>query len=482
METSQKSMIAAWLIAVVFFMELLDTTIINTSLPQIATSFEVPTITIKIAITSYLIALAVFIPISGWLADKFGSKTVFSLAILIFTISSFFCGISTSIYELSFFRALQGIGGAMMIPVGRLIIIRSFEPSELIRIMGYITIPALFGPVIGPLLGGFITTYYSWNWIFFINIPIGLICFFLAQKFITNEKSLDSPPLDIKGFILSAFALSSLSYSFESFSEEIFSKTFLIILIIFGFLMLIAYILHSKKINHPLLDFKLFKINSFLVANIQLILSLVSMGGITFLLPILFQLQFKMTPLQSGLMTFPIAVGALLIRPLMPKIIKTLGYKKTLIISPILCSINLLLFTLINNNNSVLIIVIEFCFGLWYALQISISNILGYTEIFTKNKSKATSLQSTIQQLGMSLGICFSALILNGFLSYSNSHLGNLNETRGVVFSFHNCFIVMASLCLLNSLVALILKPEKGTKINVNTIGRENSKQQKKIA
>ena len=482
METSRKSMAAVWIVAIVFFMELLDTTIINTSLPQIATSFGVPTISIKLAITSYLITLAVFIPISGWMADKYGTRKIFTSAILIFTVSSFFCGISTSLYELALFRALQGIGGAMMTPVGRLIIIRSFQPTELVRIMGYITIPALFGPIIGPLLGGFITTYYSWHWIFFINIPVGIVCFLLSQKFVQNEKSLTSKPLDIKGFFLCAFALSFISFSFENISEHFFSKTLLIIIIILGFLLLSIYFFHAKKIKYPLLDLNLFKINSFLIANILLILSLLSMGGVNFLLPILFQSQFGLTPIQSGLMTFPIAVGALVMRPCVPKIIQTLGYKKTLIINPVLCSINLLFFTFINESNPLQIGFIGFAFGAWYALQFSTSNILGYTKINSNDKSMATSLQSTTQQFGMSLGICFSALILNTFLSLSEAHLGNFNETKDVVFSFHNCFIIMASLCLLNSLVALILKPEKGIKTNVNANGRKDSKQQEKTA
>ena len=461
MDSTKNNMPAVWLVAVVFFMELLDTTIINTSIPNIAISFSVEPITIKTAITSYLIALAIFIPISGWLADKFGIKTIFSLAILIFTISSLLCGLSHSIYELSLFRALQGFGGAMMAPVGRLIIIRSFGPSDLVKVMSYVSIPALFGPVMGPLLGGFISTYYSWHWIFFINIPIGMICFILAQKFIVNDKVQKNPPLDIKGFILTAVAFSFLSFGFENLSENLISKFIIYILLFIGLVSLILYFMHFKHTQNPLLDFKLFKINPFLIANIQIFLTIISMGGMSFLLPILFQSQFGLTPLQSGLMTFPIAVGSLSVRFFVPKIIKYFDYKKTLIINSVLCSISLLSFTLINSINHVLIIIIGFIFGCLYILQISTVIPLGYIEIKNEQKSKATSLQATMQQLSMSFGICLCALILNILLSNFNSTLGNLSDTKNVVLIFHYCFIIMSAINLLNLIPTAFLKLKK---------------------
>ena len=197
MKNNKPDIMIAFLISLAFFIELLDTTIINTSIPQMAISFNVPETAIKLAITSYLISLAIFIPISGWFADKFGSRTIFCSAIFIFTISSLFCGLSNSIYELAFYRILQGIGGALMTPVGRLIILQTFDKNDLIKIMSYISIPALFGQMIGPLLGGIITTFYSWHWIFFVNIPLGIILFSLSLKFIKNEKSIYLKKLDL---------------------------------------------------------------------------------------------------------------------------------------------------------------------------------------------------------------------------------------------------------------------------------------------
>jgi len=447
----------AFLISLAFFIELLDTTIINTSIPQMAISFNVPETAIKLAITSYLIALAIFIPISGWFADKFGSRTIFCSAIFIFTISSLFCGLSNSIYELAFYRTLQGIGGALMTPVGRLIILQTFDKNDLIKIMSYISIPALFGQMIGPLLGGIITTFYSWHWIFFVNIPLGIILFSLSLKFIKNEKSIYLKKLDLKGFILIALGFSFLSFSLENLSEKIFPKVFLIILMFIGSIILIYYIFYSKKIKNPIINLKLFQTKSFKLANIQLLISISTLGGISFLIPILLQSQFKMTPLHSGIMVLPIAIGAIFIRFFVSKLVSIFGYRKILIINPLIISSSVLLLSFIKENSIYLIIIFGFLFGIFYTLQISVTSILGYLDIKPIDKSNATSIQSSSIQLSMNMAICFSALFLNFFLALNNAKLGILNNTNEVILSFQYCFIIMSFLFLLNSFFAYFL-------------------------
>ncbi len=457
MKNNKPDIMIAFLISLAFFIELLDTTIINTSIPQMAISFNVPETAIKLAITSYLIALAIFIPISGWFADKFGSRTIFCSAIFIFTLSSLFCGLSNSIYELAFYRILQGIGGALMTPVGRLIILQTFDKNDLIKIMSYISIPALFGQMIGPLLGGIITTFYSWHWIFFVNIPLGIILFSLSLKFIKNEKSIYLKKLDLKGFILIALGFSFLSFSLENLSEKIFPKVFLIILMFIGSIILIYYIFYSKKIKNPIINLKLFQTKTFKLANIQLLISISSLGGISFLIPILLQSQFKMTPLHSGIMVLPIAIGAIFIRFFVSKLVSTFGYRKILIINPLIISSCVLLLTFIKENSIYLIIIFGFLFGIFYTLQISVTSILGYLDIKPIDKSNATSIQSSSIQLSMNMAICFSALFLNFFLTLNNAKLGILNNTNEVILSFQYCFIIMSFLFLLNSFFAYFL-------------------------
>lgn len=457
MKNNKPDIMIAFLISLAFFIELLDTTIINTSIPQMAISFNVPETAIKLAITSYLIALAIFIPISGWFADKFGSRTIFCSAIFIFTISSLFCGLSNSIYELAFYRTLQGIGGALMTPVGRLIILQTFDKNDLIKIMSYISIPALFGQMIGPLLGGIITTFYSWHWIFFVNIPLGIILFSLSLKFIKNEKSIYLKKLDLKGFILIALGFSFLSFSLENLSEKIFPKVFLIILMFIGSIILIYYIFYSKKIKNPIINLKLFQTKSFKLANIQLLISISTLGGISFLIPILLQSQFKMTPLHSGIMVLPIAIGAIFIRFFVSKLVSIFGYRKILIINPLIISSSVLLLSFIKENSIYLIIIFGFLFGIFYTLQISVTSILGYLDIKPIDKSNATSIQSSSIQLSMNMAICFSALFLNFFLALNNAKLGILNNTNEVILSFQYCFIIMSFLFLLNSFFAYFL-------------------------
>lgn len=357
MKFEKKKLIIGYLVALAVFMELLDSTIINTSIPAIARSLSVQDLQLKTAVTSYLISLAIFIPVSGWAADRFGIKKIFSLAIIIFTISSALCGLATTLFEFSLFRILQGFGGAMMVPVGRLMLVRTFAPAELMKVTSYVTLPALFGPVLGPLLGGFISTYFSWHWIFYINIPIGIIAFYFAQKYIPLEIDIafserKNSHFDTIGFILSGLSLCSLSYSLENLSNSVWTQKQILTLFLLGIISGILYVLHARKIQRPIIDLSLLKIRTFRVSILQMLCMLTGAGGVPFLLPILFQEQFKFTPLESGLLLFPMAIAALITKPFVAKINQIFSPRLVLIVSPFIAAFAIFLFIFMQSTIS----------------------------------------------------------------------------------------------------------------------------------
>lgn len=446
MQITFRQRIIIFIVALAFFIEILDTTIINTSIPQIAESFNVPSLTIKIAITSYLIALAIFIPVSGWLADTYGAKKIFQLAIAIFTLSSLFCGLASSIYELALFRFTQGIGGAFMIPIGRLIVLQVFSNQDLLKVMSSISIIALFGLVLGPLVGGYITTYYSWHWIFFINIPLGLLEFFLATKFIEQSQPLAKYKLDIKGFVLIALGLALVAFSAENITEKLLPTFAIIFLFFLGITLIIFYIMHARKIEQPILKLSLFFNKTFRIANFLLFITIFSAGGVSFILPILFQTQFNLSPLYSGLFTAPIAIGAIGVRPFIPTLTKNFGYKKLVQLNSLFLSCCLLFFFFLSELNYLAIIVLGIFYGVFYTIQLSSAVVIGYLSIEATEKSAATTLQSTNQQFAMSLCICLNAILIYHFSEY----FSNSTNRSANILAFQYTFLVLALLSLTN--------------------------------
>ncbi len=299
------------IVAVALFMETMDSTVIATSLPAIAADLGEDPIALKLALTSYLLSLAVFIPVSGWMADRFGARTVFRAAIVVFTLGSAACGFAQGLGDFVLFRIVQGMGGAMMVPVGRLVILRSVPKAELISALAWLTVPALMGPVIGPPLGGFISTVFDWRWIFWINIPIGLLGIYLATRYIHNFREEKVPPLDVKGFFLSGIGLSGLAFGFTIIGQGLFPIEFVAGLLVVGAIGCTLYVRHALRTPAPLLDLRLLKIDTFYASVLGGFLFRIGVGATPFLLPLFFQLGFGMTPLQSGLLTFATAVGAI---------------------------------------------------------------------------------------------------------------------------------------------------------------------------
>ena len=402
------------IVAVALFMETMDSTVIATSLPAIARDLGEDPIALKLALTSYLLSLAVFIPLSGWVADRFGARTVFRAAIVVFTLGSAACGFAHVAARLrAVSRIVQGMGGAMMVPVGRLVILRTVPKSELISALAWLTIPALMGPVIGPPLGGFITTFASWRWIFWINIPIGILGVILATYYIANFREEEMPPLDVKGFILSGIGLSGLAFGFTTIGQGLFPPAVVAALLIVGFIGCWLYVRHARTAIAPLIDLSLLKIDTFYASVVGGFLYRVGVGATPFLLPLLLQLGFGLTPFQSGMLTFSTAVGAIAMKTTAAPILRRFGFKQVLVVNALVSAIFIAataLFTPMTPHGLILLLLLVG--GFFKSLQFTSINTLAYADIEPRAMSGATSFASVAQQLSMSAGVAVGALVL----------------------------------------------------------------------
>jgi EmrB/QacA subfamily drug resistance transporter len=400
-----------WLVAVGFFMESLDTTILNTAVPAIAQALKVPPLSMKAVLASYTLSLAVFIPISGWMANRFGTRRVFASAIGIFTLGSFLCGISNNIHLLVACRVLQGCGGAMMLPVGRLTMVRAFAKSELISAMSFVAIPGLIGPMLGPLLGGLIIGYFHWSVIFFVNIPIGLCGLYMVYRHLPNYREQRNYPLDIIGLVLFGSGVSLLSYVLEIFGETTLSGREILGLLTISAALLGAYGLHSVRTAHPLLRLGLVRIRSFRVAVTGNLFTRLGIGGVPFLLPLLYQVGLGFSPIQSGLLIMPQALAAMALKLTMPLILKGFGYRRVLIANTIALGLMIFLFSTIDTGTPVWVIVlIAFTYGFLTSLQYTSMNTLAYADVNEREASGASTIASTVQQMAVSFGVAAASL------------------------------------------------------------------------
>src|SRR5271155_3497889 len=344
-------------------MESLDTTILNTAVPAVSAALKVVPLSMKAVLASYTLSLAVFIPISGWVADRFGTRRVFASAIGLFTFGSFLCGISTNIHILVACRILQGCGGAMMVPVGRLPLVRTFAKSELTRAMSFVAIPALIGPMLGPIAGGLIVGYLHWRFIFFVNIPIGLAGLLMVYMHLPDYRE-HTDPLDVTGLILFGSGVGLLSYVLEVFGEHTLNAREILGLLALSVILLAGYGFHSSRTAHPLLRLALFRIRTFRVAVTGSFVTRLGIGGIPFLFPLLYQVGLGYTPIQSGLLTMPQAIAAMSLKVAMPGILARFGYRAVLVSNTLLMGLQIFLFATIGKGTPVWLIVAEvFCYG-----------------------------------------------------------------------------------------------------------------------
>jgi EmrB/QacA subfamily drug resistance transporter len=448
------------IVAVALFMETMDSTIIATSLPAIAADLGEDPIALKLALTSYLLSLAVFIPVSGWMADRFGARTVFRAAIVVFTLGSAACGFAQGLGDFISFRVIQGMGGAMMVPVGRLVILRSVPKDELISALAWLTVPALMGPVIGPPLGGFISTVFDWRWIFWINIPIGLLGIYLATRFIEDFREEMVPLLDVKGFFLSGIGLGGLAFGFTVIGQPLFPIWFVATLLIVGATSCTLYVRHALRIPDPLLDLRLLRIDTFFASVMGGFLFRIGVGATPFLLPLLFQLGFGMTALQSGLLTFATAVGAIAMKTTAAPIIRRIGFKQVLVWNAVLTAFFVAASALFTAATpSVIILSVLLLGGFFRSLQFTAINSIAYADIGEKDMSKATSFASVAQQLSMSAGVAVGAAILEF------ERLGH--QTHEVLASdFPPAFLIVAALASASAFIFMRLPKHAGSSLS----------------
>ncbi len=424
------------IVACALFMENLDSTVLSTALPTIARDFGVSPINLKLALTSYLLTIAVFIPASGWLADRFGARTIFRIAIVLFTTGSICCGLSHSIGEIVASRILQGLGGAMMVPVGRLVILKSVSKTELVGALAWLTVPALIGPVVGPPLGGFITTYFDWRWIFWINVPIGILGLVLATLFIPDIRGEERVRFDYPGFVLSSFGIAGFVTGSTSLGLNLMPWPFVVLTLFSGGALLVAYVIYSRRIANPILDLSLFAIPSFRASVIGGLLFRIGIGAMPFLLPLMLQLGFGLSPFQSGSITFVSAIGAIAMKFVAPPLLRRFGFRSVLIANSVIAAIFIGMPAAFDLGTPLHMITgLLFIGGFFRSLQFTSANALSFADVPQARMSRATSLTSVFQQLSMSIGVSVGAIALELSLASTGGTI--------TVATFHPAFIVI---------------------------------------
>lgn len=451
-----------WVVATALFMEQLDSTIINTAVPSMAASLQVTPLSLKAVVSSYILSLAVCIPVSGWMADRFGTRRVFSLAIALFTLSSILSGLSMNTPMLVAARILQGISAAMMMPVGRLTIIRTFPKSELLRAMNFVILPALIGPLLGPALGGLIVHWTSWRVIFFINVPVGLLAQLLIHRHMPDYRSEQRRPLDVVGLVLFGGGTALLSWLLEVFGEHHIDSTSAAILLLLALSLLAVYIWHARHHPYPLLRLTLFRIRTFRVAVAGGFITRLGLGGLPFLLPLLYQLGLGLPAWQSGLLMMPAAAGAMGMKLVAARILNRFGYRRVLIINTLLIGITISLFATISPATPfALIVLLSLAQGLFNSLQFSSMNSMAYADIQTEDSSMASTIASSLQQMSMSFGLACGSLITGWYLG----DLPQSNHTA-VTNALHHAFLTLGGLTLLSALSFCSLRAKDGESVS----------------
>src|SRR6516225_8498141 len=430
------------IVACAMFMQNLDSTVIATALPTIAQSLGESPLRLNVAITCYLLSLAVFISISGWVADRFGARRVFTGAIVVFTLGSIGCGFAESLPALVAARIVQGMGGALMVPVGRLVLLRTVEKSDLVRAMSFVSVPALLGPVMGPPLGGFIVTYASWRWIFFINIPIGVLGIVLVNMLVRDLKETGRRPLDRSGFVLTGIGLASLAFGFENVGRGALPSAAVIGLLAAGVICLGLYVRHARRVSHPIIDLALFSIPTYASASIGGFLFRMGLGALPFLLPLMLQVGFGLSALNSGLLTFASAAGAMLMKTTAVRILRILGFR---LFRP--------------STPHFVIFLALLAGGFFRSLQMTSINTLGYADVPPGLLSGATSLTAMAQQLSQTAGVASGALLLQVVLALRGG-------TALAAADFYPAFVGVAMISLLSVPFFLKMSPDAGAEVS----------------
>ncbi|EPK6607973.1 MFS transporter [Klebsiella pneumoniae] len=453
----------ALLVAGAFFMEFLDGTVIATALPDMARDFGVTAVELNIGISAYLITLAVLIPASGWIADRFGARAIFTLALAIFTLASVFCGLSTEVHIFVAMRILQGVGGALMVPVGRLAVLRTTPKHQLIKAIATLTWPALVAPIIGPPLGGFITRYASWHWIFFINVPLGLAAIILSLRIIPDIRETERRSFDLSGFITTSVAMVSLVTAMERLGDRQPQIWPTLALAALGFGCLLYSIRHFRRAAAPMVRLDALQVPTFRVTMYGGSLFRASISAVPFLLPLLFQVGFGMDPFHSGLLVLAVFVGNLTIKPATTPLIRWLGFRRLLLINGALNVCSLLACALLTPQTPVwAIMLILYLGGVFRSIQFTGVSTLAFADVPAAQMSDANTLFSTASQLAVGLGITLGAIGIR--LGEQVGDWLHLTELPG--FSFRLSFVFIALICLVGMIDSLHLAKTAGSSVS----------------
>ena len=453
----------ALLVAGAFFMEFLDGTVIATALPDMARDFGVTAVELNIGISAYLITLAVLIPASGWIADRFGARAIFTLALAIFTLASVFCGLSTEVHIFVAMRILQGVGGALMVPVGRLAVLRTTPKHQLIKAIATLTWPALVAPIIGPPLGGFITRYASWHWIFFINVPLGLAAIILSLRIIPDIRETERRSFDLSGFITTSVAMVSLVTAMERLGDRQPQIWPTLALAALGFGCLLYSIRHFRRAAAPMVRLDALQVPTFRVTMYGGSLFRASISAVPFLLPLLFQVGFGMDPFHSGLLVLAVFVGNLTIKPATTPLIRWLGFRRLLLINGALNVCSLLACALLTPQTPVwAIMLILYLGGVFRSIQFTGVSTLAFADVPAAQMSDANTLFSTASQLAVGLGITLGAIGIR---------IGEkVSEAMGIAgmpgMSFRLAFVAIALICLVGMVDTLRLTKDAGSAVS----------------
>ncbi len=444
------------IVAVALFMENMDSTVISTSLPAIAADIGSSPLELKLAITSYLLALAIFIPASGWMADRYGARTIFRTAIAVFMLGSIGCAFSQSLPHFVVARFFQGMGGAMMSPVGRLVLIRTVGRQNLVNAMSFLTMPALIGPMLGPPLGGFITTYATWHWIFLINLPIGLVGIFLATRFIENVRADKVEPFDFVGMTLVGLGVGGLAFGMTVTGINFVPGTVIAALIAGGTAATVAYIIHAKRVPAPVLDLSLFKLPTFRAGVGGGFIFRVGAGALPFLLPLLLQIGFGRTPFQSGMITLSTAAGAMMMKTAVPRILRWFGFRNTLTWNSLVASVMLMACAAFTATTPVAVMVAVLLLGGFFrSLQFTSVNTIAYADIEPHRMSRGTALVAVAQQLSQSVGVAVGALVVETVLRLRGHNALSAED-------FPPAFIVVGLIAASSTFLFATMPPDAG--------------------
>jgi EmrB/QacA subfamily drug resistance transporter len=459
MQSNSYDRVVPLIVATALFMENMDSTVIATSLPAIARAIGTNPLALKLAVTSYLLSLAICIPASGWVADRFGARNVFRIAIAVFIIGSIGCAASRSLEEFVFARIVQGMGGAMMTPVGRLIMVRSIDKKLLVNAMSLVTMPALIGPICGPPLGGFITTYASWHWIFLINVPIGLAGIVMATRYIANVHVERRDPFDFIGFVLSGLGIGGLAFGLSVMGLDFLPVGVVAALICVGAISAAAYVVHAKRTAAPILDLSLLKLPTFRASIVGGFMFRLGVGALPFLLPLLLQIGFDLTPFQSGLITFTSALGSMFMKAAVASVLNRFGYRNVLLYNSLVSSAFLAACaSFVPGMPFAAMIAILLVGGFFRSLQFTSINTIAYAEIEPPLMSRATALVAAAQQLSLSTGVAVGALVVE--MTLRLKHGTTMSAT-----DFPPAFLVIGVLSASAALIFVRLSPDTGAEL-----------------